>query len=58
VQNQALDTEAHGLLPITVSGGLVEVPPGVGADMTAAYAAIDRALYRAKSDGRNAVRVG
>lgn len=58
VQNQALDTEAHGLLPITVSGGLVEVPPGVGADMTAAYAAIDRALYRAKSAGRNQVEVG
>lgn len=58
VQNQALDTEAHGLLSITVSGGLVEVSPDVGTDMTAAYAAIDRALYRAKSAGRNRVEVG
>lgn len=58
VQNQPLDTEADGPLSITVSLGVVEVPSDVGADMTAAYAAIDRALYRAKSAGRNCVEVG
>lgn len=58
VQNQPLATEAAGPLHITVSLGVVEVPHDAGADMTAAYAAIDRALYLAKKGGRNRVEVG
>ena len=58
VQNQPLSTEVDGPLFITVSLGVVDVPHDSGADMTAAYAAIDRALYRAKEGGRNRVEVG
>ena len=57
VQNQPLTMDASRLLPITVSVGVVEVPPGGGVDMLMAYAAIDRALYRAKAAGRNRVEV-
>ncbi len=57
VQNQPLTMDAGRLLPITVSVGVVEVPPGGGVDMLVAYAAIDRALYRAKAAGRNRVEV-
>lgn len=57
VQTHPLSTDA-GLLPTTVSMGVVEVPPRSRADVAAAYAAIDRALYRAKSAGRNRVKAG
>lgn len=57
VQDQPLAIEAGGVLPITVSVGVVEVPPEGGVDMLVAYAAIDRALYRAKAAGRNCVEV-
>lgn len=57
VQSHPLETAA-GPLPITVSIGVVEVPPRSRADVAAAYAAIDRALYRAKSAGRNRVEAG
>lgn len=57
VQNHPLVTDA-GPLSITVSLGVVEVPPRSRADVAAAYAAIDRALYRAKAAGRNCVRAG
>lgn len=57
VQAHPLDTDA-GPLPVTVSIGVVEVPPRSRADVAAVYAAIDRALYRAKSAGRNRVEAG
>lgn len=57
VQEQPLATEA-GWLSVTVSLGVVEVPPQSRADVSTAYAAIDRALYRAKSAGRNCVQAG
>ncbi|WP_374608839.1 GGDEF domain-containing protein [Diaphorobacter nitroreducens] len=57
VQAHPLATDA-GPLSCTVSLGVVEVPPRSRADVAAAYAAIDRALYRAKSAGRNRVKAG
>ncbi len=57
VQDQTLLTE-QGAVPMTVSMGVLEVLPLDTADMSRAYAAIDRALYRAKAAGRNRLESG
>lgn len=57
VQDQTLETEL-GPVPMTVSLGVLEVPPLARADMSRAYAAMDRALYRAKAAGRNRWEAG
>ena len=46
-----------GALVGTVSGGVFCAPPDDGAWLTAAIAAADRAMYRAKAAGRNRVHV-
>jgi diguanylate cyclase (GGDEF)-like protein len=57
VQDAPLAT-GQGLVNITVSLGALAVPFDSGADMSRAYAAVDRALYRAKQAGRNRVEAG
>ena len=47
----------EGPLALTVSIGVAGFDPGEGQDGSELYRAADRAMYRAKSDGRNRVRV-
>ncbi|MBW8312049.1 MAG: GGDEF domain-containing protein [Rhizobium sp.] len=48
----------EGPLALTVSIGVAGFDPGDGQDGSELYRAADRAMYRAKGEGRNRVRVG
>lgn len=47
----------EGPLSITVSIGVASLAPGSSAEGTDLYRAADRAMYQAKTDGRNRVRI-
>jgi diguanylate cyclase (GGDEF)-like protein len=47
----------EGPLSITVSIGVASLAPGTQAEGTDLYRAADRAMYQAKTDGRNRVRI-
>ena len=47
----------EGPLAITVSIGVASLGPGSSAEGTDLYRAADRAMYQAKTDGRNRVRI-
>jgi diguanylate cyclase (GGDEF)-like protein len=47
----------EGPIAITVSIGVASLAPGGGGEGTDLYRAADRAMYQAKTDGRNRVRI-
>ncbi len=57
-RTEALEIEFGGArIPLTVSIGVAALPESGAADPTALIAAADRALYAAKTSGRNAVEL-
>jgi diguanylate cyclase (GGDEF)-like protein len=56
IRNAILDSDDADRL--TLSIGIVELPPDTAIDLNAAFAAADRAMYDSKDHGGNCVSIG